>query len=553
MIDKGKHEIKKKKIEKLNLVDDGTKFRKKINKKPLANKDYKFFKKSVLKNNIEIRFDELINNGFPKELNQFNLIKKRTYCNKIDLIIDINNRIFNEYPLNSELLFSYLSLKWRIDKKDFKDKYVICKKDGKKIIITNEEGKKVYKKKLKETAEKQFLNDLYNGIFNETFVEFIESFVERNYKLDIDSKNKEKNKKYNPVLQFSDAHCKILQCVSIGMKIIIPLLLHYSFMYNERKMNDFLQRSFDYLFKIFSHDVDIQTKLWESVYSRVIVTKNSDKSYWEYVAIEGASINKITSSLYQKLIVDIVPKYELDQNLINLNHVFINNNLDYTFRSNIEINYKVLNYADTEDDVSDWEKISINTAKIDEGEIIINECNIKNTIKSILKKENIKISEEEFNYYQKGFSINKLQQSLLFNFFSKYFGSTNTLFFCNQREYIILLLIMKKILLKNSFTLIPYISTGKVKNINEKSTLNKKSLIRVTSSVDYKELILNKYHFTENNLKNKSGLIIRLITNILNNKFLLKDYEHQDLEGEEIKIDNIDILAEEIMRFINYI
>jgi hypothetical protein len=160
---------------------------------------------------------------------------------------------------------------------------------------------------------------------------------------------------------------------------------------------------------------------------------------------------------------------------------------------------------------------------------------------------------EEIKYYEENFVTNKLQQNLLANFFSKYFGSTETFYSCDKRHYIVLLLIMRKYLIKNNFNVLPYILTGKVKNINEKSTLNKKSLLKVIESVEYNDLIHEKYKFTENNIKESSGIIIKLLANIMNNKFLFNEYNNEEINNEEIRISNNDILAEEILRFVELI
>jgi hypothetical protein len=202
----------------------------------------------------------------------------------MDLIIEYDNKIFNEYPLTSELLFSYLSIKWMIDKKAYKDPNVEIELVGEKYEYMdsheiNTEKKKIAKE-MEKIAYKEFFDNLYNTIFVKSFINFITEYVEEHYTLNIDAENAKTNKKYNPVLQFNDKQCKILQSISIGMKVIIPLISHYAYMYNVNNMNSYLQESFDYLFDIFSVGIDMHSKLWESVYSRLITTKNSDKIFW---------------------------------------------------------------------------------------------------------------------------------------------------------------------------------------------------------------------------------------------------------------------------------
>ena len=528
---------------KKTSIKSGTKESDKIvSKKKKSNEKQEFieyFTKSDLKNTIEFAFDKTVSNELPEEINRFNLIKKRTYCNKMDLIIDYNNRLLNGYSKIDDFIMTYLAIKWKIDKKDYKDDEDPKGKEGNATI----------------KIEKEFLEDLYNQLFTPRFVKYIEKWVDNNYHLNIDENNKEKAKKFNPVLQFSDRHCKMLQSISLGMKISIPLILHFAGMYSIINVNNYLERAFDYLFNLFSHDVDLHSKLWESVYSRVVVTKNSDKTFWNYVEIEGNSINKLTAGIYQKLIVDIIPKYEIDQNLINLNHVFINNNIDFTFMSDIQINYKPLNLAESSDEVSDYDKISINTARIDEGIIIINEVNIEMTINKLIKKYNLNIPKKELEYYFDNLKKNELQEHILCNYFGKDLGNADCIYFCDRKQYITLLIILKHILMNNGFTILPEIIVGNINNINEKSTLGKKVLVDIITDKEFEDLQSNKYNFTENNTKDpdKQSMIIRLAANILNNKFMYGSYENKDKIEEEIEISNKNILKKEILDFTDLI
>ena len=543
---------------KIQFKVDGTELKKKIKDK-IKKGDYEFFYKSS-KNSISIRFDELVNSEFPSELNEFNLSRKRTYINNMDLIIEYNNKLFNAYNLQQDLIMAYLAIKWQIDKKGYKTvtRYKLNER-GKKIPLKDEEGNYILTEDGRKQYEKEtisdeefFLKDIYNKIFTDDFVDFIEAYIEEIYPFNIDEDNNKKNKKFNPVLQFSDKHCKILHCISFGIKFVIPLITHYAKMYNILiKVNEYLERCFDYIFNIFNHGVDLYSKLWESVYSRVIVTKSSDKTFWSYVEIDGTSISKLTGSIYQKLIVDIIPKYKIHQNVVNLNHVFINNNLDYTFRNDIDINYKPLNLAQNEDDVSDFDKLSINTARIDEGKIVINVVNLESIIANLRKSMNIKIKEEEFTYYSSNLFINSLQKRMMFDFYGKYFGSTETIKYGNRNMYVMLLIIMKKILEKNDFVLLPSIITGKIIDINEKATLNKKVILDIIGSIEYEDLIDTNYSFTKTNIKEKNCLIIRILATILNNKFMYSNYDLLDNEDEEIitKNDEKDIKSE-IIRFV---
>ena len=78
-----------------------------------------YFKKSPsIKNTIEIEFDKIFNRDIAF-LNNFHLNKKRAYCNIIDIIVDSNNKIL-ELDEDNEIIFNYLSVKYKLDSGQFK-------------------------------------------------------------------------------------------------------------------------------------------------------------------------------------------------------------------------------------------------------------------------------------------------------------------------------------------------------------------------------------------------------------------------------------------------
>lgn len=486
-------------------------------------KEFQLLEKSTIKNSLEINFSRYFN--LDKEydfINTFNLSKKRAYCNKIELIVEYVNGLLKDYKYLDKFMFKYLYLKFAVD-------------NGRYTL----------------EDEETFINDVYHLLFTKSFIAHIKKYTEEHYAMDIDSKEIE-NLKYNKVLQFSDTHCKILHNISLSIKVIIPIILQFAYNnFGRENPTDYLILSFERLFEIFSPDVDMFAKLWESVYSRVVVTKNSDKTFWNYTEILGISVNSLTTDIVKKLMVDIIPKYVYDQNLVSLNHVIINNNIDYTFRFNFPINLKQMNLTETDEGITDFDKLTINTARIDEGAVSLNRVNISSTITKLKKKFNVEIDNDELNFYIKNLTRNDLQSSLVFLFFGKYFGSSNILRQANRIQYTTVLVLMKKVLEEKNFKYIPQILSSKINVINEKSTLNKKILMDIIDSEEYNYIISNNYNHTNTNMI-EGNIIIKLIATFLNNKFIINEYLNKE-NGNEIKIENSKIMADEVLRFINFI
>lgn len=134
-------------------------------------------------------------------------IKKDSYKNQLDHITQYINFFMNCYDTDNELALGYLKLKYEIDKQRH------FTKDNMGALI----------------------DFIYDVIFTPTMVEKIRQMVFDNYLDDIentssdDKKRYKKNeKKHLESLEFTNMHIKILLRISMGIKIISPVLFHYA-------------------------------------------------------------------------------------------------------------------------------------------------------------------------------------------------------------------------------------------------------------------------------------------------------------------------------------
>lgn len=452
-------------------------------------------------------------------LDNFNLKGKRTYHNiKVaNDIVDAINDILT-YDTNNTILYHYLVLKNLVDSGD------IPKED--------------------------FPSAIYKYLFYGRVVDIVEEYVNKNYRLELDKNNTEK---FSETLQYTDEQAKILLKISYGMKFIIPIVTHYITIYEIKNNKDYLINCYENLFNIYSESkhIDILTKLFESSSAKVNSTIYSDSVFWQYTAIKGDTPEITNNEMTKKLIIDIIPKYVFSEeaNIISYNHVFFKYSLGYKFAENFDFTFKPLSLTNTDNTgLNDFDKFSINTAKVNESELVLNSVNIEETIPALLKKYNLHFKKEDIQFYIDNFKVNKYQKNLMFLYFAKTFGSTVALYNATNAQYIILLLILKEILLRDNYIYLPYIISGKVNNMNEKKIISKKQLNKIIESDEYKNLIKTKFMDTAYNIE--SGEIIRkFIATALNNKFFYLDPNKPE---EEIKVDP-DVLSDELIRFFSSI
>lgn len=468
---------------------------------------------------VFIEFDKI----FKKDiscLNEFHLTKKKLYWNLRDRIIETNNEIM-DCDSDDEFKLNYLVMKYRVNKRVY-------------------EG---------ENCDEVFLEDLYKFIMTPKLIDTVIRLVDNGYISHIKEAN---NNRYNKGLEFTDEHCKILYRISYSMRYLIPIILEYVFFYPQvrKYLSDFLIQSFEPLFEIFAPDINIVNKIIESVKSRVLSTKYSDKVIWRYYEILGYNIEHLTYILVKKIIHDIIPKYKFSMSLVSFNHVVVYKNIDFFFQHNFPVSYKSIDISREGDGLSDFDKLMIRTAKVNESDTICREVNIELTIKHLLKRYKLSIDDGEFKYFCKHNKVNKLQKSLLFLYFAKQFGGLDTLYACNLYNYTKLLIIMKRVLEKSNYKILPRIMTSEILNMTEKRILNKKNIMKIVENKTYKDLIETKYKFGLSNIISSDN-IVKLISTIINNKFLDNDYTSED---KSVRIDfETTELIDEVLNFVNTI
>lgn len=470
---------------------------------------------------LEIPFDELFDDPELAFLNKFDLKRKRSYCNISELIAGYSNKVYaKDRERQNELPLAFLIMKHKIEMKGFED-------------------------------EEQFISELYENIFTPYVIDLVNEVTDDNYILHLDSQELDK---YNPGLQFNDHHAKILSSISTAMKLMIPLCADYTAKSPHIMTEDisrFFLKCFDKLFEIFSPNVAMLNKLYQSIHSRVIRTKYSDSTYWYYAAVMGVALEELIYNLSKKMIIDAIPKYTFEKNMVSFNHVYIENNIKYSLKINFPIKYKILSLVDNDENgLSDFDKLTINTTKLNESTQCINKVDIQETIKKLKKTYDIRITKKEIDFYKENFSLNKLQRTMLFLYYGKYFSGIENLYNCDLHQYVKLLIIMQKKMRNENFTLLPELLTAKNVKLQERKVPNKKNLIKIIESPKYKDIIETKYTYTQKPIIETSQITQEIAT-ILVNKFTYCSYKNPD-NGKEILI-KPDRLIEEMLRFVETI
>ena len=395
-----------------------------------------------------------------------------------------------------------------------------------------------------------FLNDIKKRIIHNNSIRHkIRLMNDDNYKLHLNYENTK-----NPALQYNNKHGKILLEISLMINMIIPLATHYVHSNPDINIKDLLLEIYDEILSMYEIDADIYSKLYETAFTNTKQNAVIHKVLWDMQEIRG--INPTTHSLgtIESLLLQIIPKYIYEENIIPYNYKAVQKNINYQV-TGVGYEYKFVPFSSSirdEDNNSEFDKFESHLIKQDESLYLQNNVSCKYS-EQYIEREYGEFKDEEIDFYirelEKGGSdvIKPFQKNLIFLLFYKYFGDTITIRGINKRQYVILMIAAKRILLSYEMKLLPYIISSKVVKIAAKKSINKKELMKIQTS-NYYNYIKEKYN---NNVDILEG-IENKIANIISSEFRYIDYYKIGINGERIEIDT-DILIDEFLQFISLI
>lgn len=405
----------------------------------------------------------------------------------------------------------------------------------------------------------KYLIDLEEGYSKEAFFYDIDKYIlsfsmmykitlmnRDNYTLSLDYKNK-----LDPSLQYNNRHGSIMMKISLIMNILIPIVGHFIYK-NKCTANLFILEVFDRVIHMFDDEVDIYNKLYETANSNILKS-TKEHPLWNKQDIRGKNTTTHTLDSVNNIILNMIPKYEYNGNLVALNFASINKSIKYQI-TDIGYEFDFISLSSSkrdEDNNSEFDKFESYLSKQDESLYLQNKVNCESTMKYL---ESIygPFSDEEIQFYINRLSsdnkivLNDFQKELVFNLFYKFFGDPMSIKAINRDDYIKLVIISKKILQANNLVILPYIISSKINRLVYRKTINKKELSNIERSPYYTHIV-NKYK----NPKIKKQ-ILSIIATILSSEFEIVDFEDKELDGKTI--DTIPgFIAEEVLIYISLI
>lgn len=538
------------------------------------------------------------------------LIGRDSYVKQLDQIIRYINFFMSEYDTDNELVTAYLKIKFAVDKENAFDaedlmSYKAFLYD---ILFTNSmidkinymveenylddievsEDDKKYSKDTKKYLESlEFTNNhiqilLKISIAIKIMVPVLFHFIQKN-KL----KSNEEDFLYNfydelfDLFGFSttwtlyDSNNKVKETNIPDIKVKeysalnkVPIIL------NDRGYEcEFIDDETVEVCHFLKKRINMYNKLYAYVKTKVSENEVNNSKMYDQRAIFGDDLVNVINYFVKKiLIADTMMKYKFNEvwdmttksykeNIVGFNKTVVKYQLMYYLKAQYIKNPSEITSTKNSEGLSSVDKFLMNQNKIDEGSVILSEINIKCTISMIRELIDVPLSEEEIQYYMDNHKPDYIQVQLVYAYYTKFFGSYRDLNLLRFRDYIILLLLLKKKLLIDlgyeedvdgelHYAALPYIISGNVLDkVNTRIIRNNTFITELFNNSDYNELMNSKYDLLST-INNES--IISILSGIINTKFTYVTYEAQDLLGKEINY-NVDKVSSELLFLLNSI
>jgi hypothetical protein len=257
-------------------------------------------------------------------------------------------------------------------------------------------------------------------------------------------------------------------------------------------------------------------------------------------------------------------QHKYKENIVGFNKTIIKFQLNYFLKEQYTKDLTEVTNTKNSEGLSGSDKMLMNSSKIDEGVCTMADINIEVTMDRIRRQFDLPIEEEEIQYYMQNYAPNQLQVQLVREYYAKYFGSYRDLNLLTKRQFVILMLILKKKLLLElgygfpeaeeetedniHYAVLPYIISGNIiDKQNTRVIRNNKFINKIEDNYMYQDLMSSTYHLLQY-INNEA--IIKLLSSLINTRFSYCVYENPEILGEEI-VYTEDKISDEALFFLH--
>jgi hypothetical protein len=400
-----------------------------------------------------------------------------------------------------------------------------------------------------------FINFMISQLFSADFIDYIKAYVEKHYKIVVDEKESEK---YAPGTTFTNEHFKLMYVVCIMTKFAIPLCTHYIYVNSDKNIDVFvfIYTVFDALFKIAvigTNCTSLMNKIYQYIDRVVRQTEAPNRKIWDSFPVYNDTRESIVDDFVIKIITTIVPKFDFERPIINLITAVARDSIGlYKIKAKRPFESFRINDNDTsnddEDSLSESDIFDMFYRNLDENLIVLNHCANDDAIETICKRENIEITEDEFNWYKKHYKLHNFTIKVRNMVFAQFFSGSVNVESCTYDQTIKLMIIMIKKMKRLNINYLPHFITAERKSYTFTHMPSATILKALKQDIDYNQLIEMKYRSIKSvfDIKttntDENNPIKDMIVSLIHNDYVYSEYDRPDLNGKPIQIDDVKII-----------
>ena len=391
-----------------------------------------------------------------------------------------------------------------------------------------------------------FFYDMERYILRSGIAQRVRKMVDDNYYQELNYSNIK-----NPSLQYTNEHAKILHMMSILMDLCIPLLTNYAYMHKVESIDEYLMAFYDVILHL-DNSINIYAKLYDTAFTNVMANQKNNQGIWVKQDIRSIDTTTHSTDSVHNIILNIMPKYTFDKNIISFNYASIRRNTSYKITDiSFEFSYIPISSSKRDNDsISDFDKFESNLIRMNEGLYLQNKINGQVCMKNIETMFG-PFDPREIDHYTKrilidsegNYTIDPFQKQMVFSLFYRWFRDTQSIHAINRDHHIKIVIPAKKLLTAKKGVMLPYIISGKVEKLVSRKSVNKKEKAMVEASPSY-PLILEKY-------KNEEivNYILGIIATIISSDFSIVDM-NPEIDGKRLDTIAVAAIIEEVEMFI---
>jgi len=459
----------------------------------------------------------------------FFIINKNHYKDRMEDICNTINYFLTFFDPELELFNSMLQVKFIIDQRP----------------------------KLSKKAFQKFVVD---EIVTDSFIKKIKNMMKHLYRINIDT---DAEGKYKNTPKITNEQAKIIVAISFAIRCILPICIHFSdtnvnFLNKKSYISCFDKIIMKIIKKFEKGEVEIFNSLCGFIKYRVDRLWSSDIG----ICLKKKQLYGITKELYLE---EVIHEVILVKSLYKLTYyrsvVSFIDGVIFSYHYNFKIeNFKFkpieIDTSDTSSDdserLSHMEAIEMMVYMIDESNALINEVNSERVLKSIRKKFNIHISDEEREFYDKRLKISPVTKFFIESFYNRYFHEPNAIINMERDVIIELVIYMKRYLQYKGMILLPQLCTAKMRGkYKENMIKNSKFIERATTSDAWNNVIKRRFTYV-NELNDKEDHLLKKLSSFINSQFEFVDFNGPD-DGLLYEDIDQDLIIKEFSEFLTII